>query len=60
MLALPETCDLPSAKTFAKCIALGTRQKRCLPSAAKTTLSKIMALGIPNSLPSAEKDHSAN
>ena len=30
---------------FAECIPSGTRQKRCLPSAAKTTLSKIMALG---------------
>ena len=26
-----------------------------MPSAAETTLGKIMALGIPNSLPSAEK-----
>ena len=30
-------------------------KKSCLPSAAETIFGKIMALGIPNSLPSAEK-----
>ena len=52
---IPETTDLPSAKRFAECIPSGTRQKNCLPSASETTLGKIMALGIPISLPSAEK-----
>ena len=52
---LPETGDLPSAKIFTECIPSGTRQKSCLSSAVETTLGKIMALGIPNSLPSAEK-----
>ena len=42
---LPETADLPSAKIFAECIISGTRQTSSLPSAAKNTLGKIMALG---------------
>ena len=54
-LTLPETGDLSSAKIFAECIPSDTRQKSCLPSAAETALGKIMALNIPNSLPSAEK-----
>ena len=53
--SLPETTDLSSAKRFAECIPLGTQQKNYLPSASETTLGKIMALGIPNSLSSAEK-----
>ena len=53
--ALPETADLPSANIFTECILSGTRQKSYLSSAAETTLGKIMALGIPNSLSSAEK-----
>ena len=54
-LALPETADLPSAKRFAECIPSGTRPKSCLSSALETTLGKIIALGIPIYLPSAEK-----
>ena len=50
-----ETGDLSSVEIFAECILSGTQQKSCLSSAAETTLDKIMALGIPNSLPSAEK-----
>ena len=46
---------MSSAKIIVKCILSGTQQKSPLPSAAETTLGKIMALGIPNSLPSAEK-----
>ena len=53
--ALPETGDLPSAKTFAECIPSSTQQKSCLSSVAETTLGKIIALVIPNSLSSAEK-----
>ena len=41
---LPETTDLPSAKIFTECVPSGTRQKSCMPSAAKNTLGKIMAL----------------
>ena len=55
IFTLPETDDLPSAKIFAECIPSGTRQKSCLSSAEETTLGKIMALGIPIYLPSAEK-----
>ena len=55
IVTLPESGDLPSAKRFAECIPSGIRQKSYLPSASETTLDKIMALGIPISLPSAEK-----
>ena len=46
---------MQSAKIFAERIPSDTRKKNNLLSTAKTTLGKIMALGIPNSLLSAEK-----
>jgi len=47
VVALPETGDLPSA--FHRVLG----KKDILPSAAETTLNKIMALDIPSSLLSA-------
>ena len=43
--SLPEIPCLPSAWVFAECYTSGTRQTNSLPSAAKKTLEKIIALG---------------
>ena len=45
MELLQETGSLPSVFIFAECISSDTRQTSSLPSAAKKTLGKIIALG---------------
>ena len=44
-LPIPEIGCLQSARIFAECNTSGTRQTNSLPSAAKKTLEKIIALG---------------